>query len=370
MILNLPPPFPAPSPEQAVTADAPASGSDPALFGTPDFGRLLLQQILGQAPAEDNPGESHAAEDVGESQTATAADESAETVCAAAFLAAFLAAPSSAPITINAVAVAPQPPFSSSAETFTTVATARAGDPISQIPYAFRDSPEQSPAPEFFLPPPPELHLHQEAAPYSEAPALSKADRLVAPSLGHLPETSPRSLAAIRPTADPAALPQATALAAAPLLPFRAAQFANVIESIDSRIGTREWQSELGQKVFWMVADRQQVAELHLSPPDLGPLQVVLSVSEGEASALFVSHHAAVREAVESALPRLREMMAQNGVTLGSVTVSADAFPQQSGSPYERQAPAAGTELAPDHQPEAAFLPVRRAGSGLVDTFA
>lgn len=369
MILNLPPPALVPSPEQTIVADAPACGNDSALPGMPDFGRLLLQQILGQAPAESASGESQTAEDAGEPQTATVVDESAEIVYLAAFLAAPLAVPSGAPIAIN-VAAAPQIPSSPSVETFPMAATARAGDPISQIPDSFRGSPEQSSAPENFLPPPPELHLHQETAPYSEEPALSKVDRFVAP--GHLPETSLRSLAATRPTADPATLSQATALAASPLLPFRVAQFANAIEGVDSRVGTREWQGELGQKVFWMVADRQQVAELRLSPPDLGPLQVVLSVNEGEASALFVSHHAAVREAIDSALPRLREMMAQNGITLGNVTVSADAFPRQSGSPHERQAPAAGTvrtDLAPD-QPEAAFLPVRRTGSGLVDTFA
>lgn len=367
MIPNLPPPSLVPSPEQTTSTDAPASGSDPALSGMPDFGRLLLQQMLGQASAEGASGESQAAEDADESQTAAGMDESAEIVCVATLLAVPLAVSSNAPIATNAVAAAPQMPSSSSAE---TSATARASDLISQIPDSFQDSPGQSPAPEIFLPSPRELPLHQETASHSEESAPSKADGFVAPSLGHLPETSPRLLAATRSTADPVATPMATALAAAPLLPPQVAQIANVVERINSPVGAREWQGELSQKVTWMVADRQQVAELHLNPPDLGPLQVVLSVSEGEASALFVSHHAAVREAIDSALPRLREMMAQNGVNLGSVTVSADAFPQQSGSPYERRAPAwEGADLVPD-QPEAAFLPVRRAGSGLVDTFA
>jgi flagellar hook-length control protein FliK len=52
-------------------------------------------------------------------------------------------------------------------------------------------------------------------------------------------------------------------------------------------------------------------------------------------SATFVSQHADVRQALEAALPRLREMMAENGISLGSATVSADTSQQQGG--FERQ---------------------------------
>ncbi len=73
-----------------------------------------------------------------------------------------------------------------------------------------------------------------------------------------------------------------------------------------------------------MVSQQQQVAELTLNPPDLGPLQVVLSISNDEASATFVSQHADVRQALEAALPRLKEMMAESGITLNSATVSQE----------------------------------------------
>ena len=54
----------------------------------------------------------------------------------------------------------------------------------------------------------------------------------------------------------------------------------------------------------------QTSAELTLNPKDLGPLQVVLQVADNHAHALFVSQHSQVREAVEAALPKLREAMA------------------------------------------------------------
>jgi flagellar hook-length control protein FliK len=81
-----------------------------------------------------------------------------------------------------------------------------------------------------------------------------------------------------------------------------------------------------------MANQSQQVAELHLNPPNLGPLEVRLTISNDQASASFVSLHSAVREAIETALPRLREMLADNGIMLGNVTVGSESFSQQQAS--------------------------------------
>jgi flagellar hook-length control protein FliK len=67
---------------------------------------------------------------------------------------------------------------------------------------------------------------------------------------------------------------------------------------------------------------------LTLNPPDLGPLQVVLQVADNHAHALFVSQHQQVREAVEAALPKLRDALAAGGLGLGSASVS-DGFARQ-----------------------------------------
>ncbi|SCY07778.1 hook-length control protein FliK [Nitrosospira sp. Nl5] len=104
---------------------------------------------------------------------------------------------------------------------------------------------------------------------------------------------------------------------------------------LEPRIGAAGWDNALGQKILWMVSNQQQVAELNLDPPDLGPLQVILSITDDQASATFVSQHADVRQALEAALPRLKEMMAESGISLGNTTVSADT-PQQQGG-FERQ---------------------------------
>jgi flagellar hook-length control protein FliK len=109
---------------------------------------------------------------------------------------------------------------------------------------------------------------------------------------------------------QPAALEAAQAAAAAS-------------EELTARVGTDAWNDQVGQKVVYMVGSEDQTASLTLNPPDLGPLQVVLSVSNGQADVTFSSNQLEVRQALENALPRLQEMMSESGIALGNATVNA-----------------------------------------------
>lgn len=109
------------------------------------------------------------------------------------------------------------------------------------------------------------------------------------------------------------------------------ANAANVAPTIVAPLGSDAWTGEFAQKISWMSSQQSQIAELHLNPPDLGPLEVVLKISGSQATALFTSPHGAVRDAVENSLPKLREILAENGITLGNATVS-DQSTQNRGS--------------------------------------
>lgn len=146
--------------------------------------------------------------------------------------------------------------------------------------------------------------------------------------------------------------------------------------TLQAPVGTAGWGDALGQKVVWMAGQQTQVAELHLNPPHLGPMEVRLSVSNDQVSALFVSHQPAVREAIEAAMPRLREMFADSGMTLGNATVGSDSLPQQQPSGHEGQS---GSSRQPDFSAMGNMLPslnrggvisLRHDGSGMVDLFA
>lgn len=119
-----------------------------------------------------------------------------------------------------------------------------------------------------------------------------------------------------------------------------------VTVSVEPRVGAPGWDGALGQKVVWLVNQRHQMAEMQLNPPNLGPLEVKITIANDQASALFVSQHAAVRDAIEAALPRLREMLAENGITLGNAQVSAESFPREQTANGEGRS-------GPGRQPEA-----------------
>lgn len=146
------------------------------------------------------------------------------------------------------------------------------------------------------------------------------------------------------------------------------------------RVGDAEWPQALSQQVVRLTTQGNHTAELQLNPPDLGPLKVVLNISNDQAQAQFLSPHASVRAAVEAALPQLRHAMADSGIQLGQTSVGAD--PQFAGQPQHGQqqpSPQGGQRFAQSggefgRQETLADTPAapapRRVALGEVDTFA
>jgi flagellar hook-length control protein FliK len=94
---------------------------------------------------------------------------------------------------------------------------------------------------------------------------------------------------------------------------------------IAAQIGTNRWESAIGNSLVFMTGNGRQHAELVLNPPQLGRIDVSVSVSGDQASAFFVSANPAVREALENAMPRLKEIFADAGITLGQAQVGSES---------------------------------------------
>jgi len=155
-----------------------------------------------------------------------------------------------------------------------------------------------------------------------------------------------------------------------PLLAGAAANTSPV--SINTAVTQPAWGDEFSQKITWMATQRNQSAELHLNPPQLGPLDVVLKMNGDQATAMFSSPHAAVREAIEQAIPKLREMMAESGIMLGNAMVSDHGTKNnQDNSPRKAQdramISADATQVSGIQ--EVRVSPIRQ-HNGMVDTFA
>jgi flagellar hook-length control protein FliK len=146
-------------------------------------------------------------------------------------------------------------------------------------------------------------------------------------------------------------------------------------DRLSARVGTPAWDNQVGQKVIWMVGGEDQSATLELNPPDLGPVQVVLNVSNDLASVTFSSQQLEVRQALENALPRLREMMSESGIALGNATVNAGAEGRQGqdgqgagGSGRGRGGNGGGDSDVAEVVPRQRTRVI--GGAGAVDTFA
>lgn len=141
------------------------------------------------------------------------------------------------------------------------------------------------------------------------------------------------------------------------------------------RVGSSGWDQAIGQRVVWMAGGAEQSASLTLNPPELGPLQVVLTVTNNQANATFVAPHADVRQALEAAMPKLREMLEEAGIQLGQSSVS-QGTPQEQGEFARSQS--GSRENSGEHLPDIeeaangqdAGRRVTSSGSGLINTFA
>lgn len=145
---------------------------------------------------------------------------------------------------------------------------------------------------------------------------------------------------------------------------------------VDTPVRDPAFGQEFSQKIVWLAGQDKQSAQLTLNPPQLGPVEISLKINGDQATAVFSSPHAEVREAIEAALPRLREMMGSAGLELGQANVSSQSFQQQQEQAAQNQASAsrggsAGGILAEGGNESTAVTgTVIRQGNGLVDTFA
>ncbi len=169
--------------------------------------------------------------------------------------------------------------------------------------------------------------------------------------------------------------------AATPVQSANAARVVAHVEQLAQPFGSPAWEHGFSSRVVWMARNDVQSAEIRLNPPDLGPIEVKLVLSgdpgaPASASVQFSAAHAATREAIESALPRLREMLQENGIALGNTTVDARTAGNTHGSGDSGRPSHGGTppDTNAGQTPEGAVQPrpgsLLRRGNGLVDTFA
>jgi flagellar hook-length control protein FliK len=116
-----------------------------------------------------------------------------------------------------------------------------------------------------------------------------------------------------------------------------------VVRHIPVAVSDRRWPEQVGHEVRILVERGVQAATLRLTPEHLGPVDVRIDIVNDKANVVFGAANGDTRAALTEAIPRLREMFAGAGLTLGDAGVRQDTPGRSPGS-------------GPDHPPAAAAI--------------
>ncbi|WP_373976254.1 flagellar hook-length control protein FliK [Chitinibacter sp. SCUT-21] len=106
---------------------------------------------------------------------------------------------------------------------------------------------------------------------------------------------------------------------------------------IDTPVQDARWGDAVAQRVSMMLGKQEQQIEMQLNPPNLGPMEVRLNLGSEQASVIFTSQHAAVREALAAATPKLTALLADQGIVLQNVQVASDSLQQHQQNAFAQQ---------------------------------
>ncbi len=145
----------------------------------------------------------------------------------------------------------------------------------------------------------------------------------------------------------------------------------NTALPIHTPMGEKGWDQAMGERILWMVGRQVQGAEVRITPPQLGPVEIQISIRNDQANVTFTAQHGVVRDALEASIPRLREMLSENNLQLANVDVNQRNAGEGRASPHpfhQLEQDAEGYEIEGD---ELAMSRVRTIQSdSLVDDFA
>ena len=142
--------------------------------------------------------------------------------------------------------------------------------------------------------------------------------------------------------------------------------------TLQTPAGQPGWDVEVGNRIRWMVGQNNPGVELRLNPPELGSIEVKVATEGERTSVTLFAANPAAREALEAALPRLREMFADSGMQLASADVSDQNLQQQ-----REQLADSGSQVSDSDSGEAMILETeaglvqggRSEGQGVIDYY-
>ncbi|WP_223866599.1 flagellar hook-length control protein FliK [Candidatus Enterovibrio escicola] len=98
----------------------------------------------------------------------------------------------------------------------------------------------------------------------------------------------------------------------------------------------------LSERINRMLAKNLKLVDIRLDPPELGRIQIKLSMNQDQASVQFTVLNQQVKELVEQTIPRLRDMLQQQGLQLTQSSVQHQDAVDRQGFSENQSSPSSG----------------------------
>ncbi len=153
------------------------------------------------------------------------------------------------------------------------------------------------------------------------------------------------------------------------------AQLPPGMQTLSQPMRSPQWGQALGQRITYMANNKVQEAKITLNPEKLGSIQIKLNIDkDSQLHVSMTAQQGTTREAIENAMPRLREILDAAGIGLGSLDVrdeSAFAKDQnQDASQGGKDSGLNGSLTDADDEEMTETAPIEIATDNLVDYYA
>ena len=144
-------------------------------------------------------------------------------------------------------------------------------------------------------------------------------------------------------------------------------------------ITEKGWEKAFGQNIHWMSANNIKSAQIRISPAELGPVQIDLTMHKDQLSLQINATHQITRDTLEAALPRLRSELSEQGFANADIGMSDQGRDQHGGQQaQDGDSPLIDEPLAPLEEssdagevvPATSAINLMSGTVSLLDTFA
>lgn len=143
------------------------------------------------------------------------------------------------------------------------------------------------------------------------------------------------------------------------------------LQSISQPVQSPQWGKALGQRVIYMANQKIQEAKITLNPEKLGPVQIKISIDkDNQMNITMTAQHSVTREALENAIPRLKDVLNSSEMNLVNVNVGQDKKFEQQAEQEQRKSSLSASNGTEEGEELANLSKVVHQSDNLIDYYA